>query len=313
MTSADHPSLSIVVCTYNRAPILAECLQSLVEQTASPDTYEVIIVDNNSTDSTREIAEGFVRRCSNFRVIPEPVQGLSHARNRGWSEARADWVAYIDDDAKASCNYVERMLHVISNYPFACFGGVYLPWYKYGRPRWFRDEYASNNGKLDRVGTLEDDLASGGVIAFNKSTLARFGGFPSHIGMNGKTLSYGEENFIQIRIREAGLAIGFDPDLVVHHLVSRNKMHPCWFIRSYYARGRDSCLASGNRAAWGEIFRTVKTACYDLAYYTITCTPKLMEDDYYLQNWLIDIFRRFAWHTGIMAGSLRIKWRWDQR
>lgn len=299
--------ISIIVCTYNRSEILPFCLESLAEQTLSPEWYEVIIVDNNSNDSTQEIASQYTETHQNFRYIKEPNQGLSYARNLGWHEARTDWTVFIDDDAKASPNFVERIIAAIEGYDFECFGGVYLPWYKYGRPEWFRDEYASNGTKIDHVGILEKGSASGGVIVFKKSLLSKFGGFPTHIGMSGETMSYGEESYLQNKMRDEGYKIGFDPELIVYHLVPRYKMHPLWFIKSDYARGRDSCIASVDPITWVKIFRTAKTLFYDLAYYTITCTARLTKKEYYIQNWIMDIFRPFAWHMGIIKSSLHIK------
>jgi len=299
--------ISIIVCTYNRSEILPFCLESLVDQTLGTEWYEVIIVDNNSTDSTQGIACQYAETYKNFIYVKEPNQGLSHARNLGWNKAKTEWTVFLDDDAKASPNFVERIISVIGKYDFECFGGVYLPWYRYGKPKWFRDEYASNGKKIDHVGILDKGSASGGVIVFKKSLLEKFGGFPTHIGMIGTTISYGEESYLQNKMKEKGYKIGFDPELIVYHLVPRYKMHPLWFIKSNYARGRDSCIASAEPITWGKIFRTAKTLLYDLAYYSIICTPRLLKQEYYLQNWIMDIFRPFAWHIGIIKSSLHTK------
>ncbi len=79
--------ISVVVCTFNRANMLATILQSLCEQSIETSEYEVVVVDNNSTDDTREVVDEFHRCFSNIRYCSESKQGLSHARNRGWREA----------------------------------------------------------------------------------------------------------------------------------------------------------------------------------------------------------------------------------
>ena len=106
--------LSVVVCTYNRSDILRSCLESLGAQSANPERFEVLVVDNNSTDGTFEMAVSFSGCHGNFRVIREPLQGLSNARNRGWREAQGRYVAYIDDDAIASVGWVAAICDFIA-------------------------------------------------------------------------------------------------------------------------------------------------------------------------------------------------------
>ena len=69
-----NPKISVVVCTYNRDQMLPECLESLSNQRVDKNLYEVIVVDNNSKDNTQEVANGFVRKYSNFRYLFEPEQ-----------------------------------------------------------------------------------------------------------------------------------------------------------------------------------------------------------------------------------------------
>ena len=98
--SGMKPSISVVVCTFNRAQLAATAIESLCEQTADKSQYEVIVVDNNSQDNTREVTEDFCSRYPNLRYCLEEEQGLSHARNRGWRESRGVYVAYVDDDCR---------------------------------------------------------------------------------------------------------------------------------------------------------------------------------------------------------------------
>jgi glycosyltransferase involved in cell wall biosynthesis len=93
------PQISAIICTHNREEYLGAAIDSLLEQDFY--SYEVIVVDNASSDRTREIVE---ERLSNPRLnyVYEPVTGLSVARNTGAKEARAPILAYLDDDAVAS-------------------------------------------------------------------------------------------------------------------------------------------------------------------------------------------------------------------
>lgn len=296
-------SLSIVVCTLNRSHLLVECLKSLESQPVASDTYEVIIVDNGSTDATSDIAVSFARRNPHFRIITEPQTGLSNARNTGWKEANSDWVAYMDDDAKATPGYVERLFHIIKTYTFDCFGGIYTPWYKYQKPRWFKDEYASNITVQDHTGVLASGYVSGGNFAVKRTLLEKFNGFQPDLGMRPGKIAYGEETLLQMKLRDAGYIIGFDPLLIVEHLVSKEKLSPWWHVRSAYARSRDYARCVGSSSPY-SLFKTGKTLLHDFLYYTMKATPQLLFNEYYWQNWVIDVFRPLASRLGYLESML---------
>lgn len=296
--------ISIVICSYNRADFLESVLNTLTHQTIGYKFFEVIVINNNSTDDTQTVAEDYTLKHDTFRVVFEKKQGLSHARNRGYKEAKGDWVAYLDDDAKASNNYVERMLHVIKHYDFDCFGGVYLPWYKYGKPKWFKDEYGSNGFKLKKTGILDEDYASGGVIVFKKSVLEYFNGFPVNIGMSGTKVAYGEEVFLQIKMKQKGYVIGFDPNLRIEHVVARKKLKISWFLRSSFAKGRDSLTTYGIKMDSMKVIRVLIWSLYFFSLNLCRYPLRLLEPNYYIQNLIIDLFRPFARSWGQIIGAM---------
>ncbi|HDP24538.1 MAG TPA: glycosyltransferase family 2 protein [Deltaproteobacteria bacterium] len=295
--------LSVIVCTYNRSSILMECLESLANQSAAPKDYEVIVVDNNSTDDTCAQVSQFVSTRENFRLVSEAQQGLSRARNRGSNESRTEWIAYIDDDALAPGNFVERILLVIDTFDFDCFGGRYVPWYRYGKPAWYRDEYGSSSINQSHVGILEKGFISGGVMVIKKSVLNHLDGFPPFLGMNGETVSYGEETYLQNRLRDAGYRIGYDPDLVIEHLVPSYKMHVWWFLSSAFQRGKVSWISIGKETSAINFFRLFKIMVYDAIYTLIPSTKRLFRGEYFIQNWIIDVFRPQAKNIGTLFGA----------
>ena len=89
----DSYEITVVVSTYNRSEMLRSALDSLLAQETPGPRYEIIVVDNNSTDSTREIVEGYLNRHSNLRYLFEEKQGVSYARNTGIGAARAPLIA----------------------------------------------------------------------------------------------------------------------------------------------------------------------------------------------------------------------------
>ena len=109
--------VSVIVCTYNRAVLLERLLQSLSALKAEPEQFEIIVVDNNSTDETRHIAESFENPRIQFNYFFEARQGLSHARNRGWQEAKGEYVAFLDDEFTVPENWMAKALNEGSQQP----------------------------------------------------------------------------------------------------------------------------------------------------------------------------------------------------
>jgi glycosyltransferase involved in cell wall biosynthesis len=285
---------------------LAEALQSLAGQTAASSLYEVIVVDNNSTDGTEETASQFAARHPNFRTVKELQQGLSHARNRGWSEASAEWVAYMDDDARASTNFVERLLTIIDSDSFDAFGGVYLPWYRDGRNKWFLDHYASNADIQSSTGEMLDNTYfAGGNCAFRKDVLSRADGFSDTVGMSGTRIAYGEETMLIRRLRKLGFRIGFDPDLTIAHYVGANKQTVSWFFKSSYARGRDSWAVFEQEVTLARVGR----ALAEVFLLPVIRIPKnlrsLFTKDSYVQNFVIDTFSPSAFALAVFVEGVR--------
>lgn len=105
--------ISVVICTYNRSQLLKTMLDSLCQQDLESSRFEVIVVDNNSTDDTRQIVEGYRLRLLQMRYILEGKQGLSNARNLGWHEARGAFVAYVDDDCIVPAQWLSKAFEII--------------------------------------------------------------------------------------------------------------------------------------------------------------------------------------------------------
>ncbi len=231
------PDVSVVVCTYNRADLLRDTLESLCSQDCDQSRYEVLVVDNNSTDSTKDTAQSFMRY-GNVRYVFEPRQGLSCARNRGLHEAHSDYVAFIDDDAVAPPSWLTTAFRVVSRWRPAAFGGPYYPRYIRPKPRWFRDAYASQ-GLGDTAKHIEGPGLSGGNIFFRREVLERMGGFDESLGMKGSQLGYGEETAVLKRLGTdfPDETVYYEPELAVLHLVKPQRMSLRWSVKHNFIAG----------------------------------------------------------------------------
>jgi len=119
-----NSELTVIICTFNRGHLLTETIPTIFQQNISNDRYDVLIVNNNSTDNTTEILNGFIKQYDNLSVINEPKQGLGYAKNTGMNAATTEWIVYLDDDAKVPTDFVKKALTNITNDNFQCFGGV---------------------------------------------------------------------------------------------------------------------------------------------------------------------------------------------
>ncbi|WP_116127813.1 glycosyltransferase family 2 protein [Lewinella sp. IMCC34183] len=302
------PLFTIIVCTYNRADLLGYCLASLAEQVSSDTAWELLVIDNNSTDNTRQVTERFLatQPAIRGRCITETEQGLSHARNRGYREAAADWVLYLDDDAKADAHLLARTAGLIATGEYRIVGGAYYPWYHYGRPKWYQDRYASNALPQYRELSVPpaNYVATGGVMLWEKQLLHELGGFDPRVGMVGKRIAYGEETYLQAKARARGITVAYDPKLIIYHVVMPQKLSVDWFFRSYFAAGRDAVLGGqvgrGFFSLTGQLLVGGAVMIKDFLLYT----PRLLGREYYLENWLIDVFRKTAKRVGTVYTAL---------
>lgn len=237
------PAVTVVICTYNRADLLARALDSLCRQDASPDLFEILIVDNASTDRTPDVAEQYMRHHPNVRYCHESKQGLSHARNRGWCEAKGAYVAYVDDECEMPPSWISQALAIIESRAPAIFGGPYYPRYSDPKPPWFKDAYGSDVKEDNTPRALgSNEYVSGGNMFVRRSLLEAQGGFHPALGMQGGQLGYGEETALQMAVRQAGSTeeVFYHPALKVHHLVRPEKMNLLWNIRQHFVGGRYS-------------------------------------------------------------------------
>src|SRR5688572_27249140 len=181
----DQIILSVVVCTYNRADLLSRLLESFRTQAFEAQRYEIIVVDNNSTDNTSSVVREFCPSFSNLRYFLEPQQGLSHARNRGWRKARGQYVAFMDDDARASRDWVETALRCfgwIRPEPLAI-GGKILPAYDAPKPTWFHDDLELRSFGDNPRFLSSGESFSGSNMVFRRDVLEHYGGFDARVGV----------------------------------------------------------------------------------------------------------------------------------
>ncbi len=249
----NDPFISVVVCTHNRATLLGQALESLVSQTLNAARYEIIVVNNCSTDDTPGIVERFKgsRTIPLLRSVDEPALGLGHARNRGWQVAQGEYVAFMDDDARADSHWLEQAVELLEHHatkPVAV-GGQIRPFYIWPKPAWYKDEYEVRSwGPIARRLVAGESFSGSNMIVL-KTALHHVNGFDVGLGMRGERVSMGEETVLFQKIWEVmgdQAVMVYAPELIVYHAVGKQKMRPRYHLSRWFVAGQVACRLEGS-------------------------------------------------------------------
>lgn len=237
--------ISLVIATYNRAEQLMATLGSVVAQSLAPEAWECVVVDNNSTDTTRERVANLCAEhpTLNIRYIFEREQGLSAARNAGIGAAKGDIIAFVDDDERIVPDFLSAYIDLFDAMPDAmAAGGRIIAEYPTGRPRWM-SRYAEqpianpmhygNSVRLFPAGKIP----GGGNMAFRREALNRVGIFDTTLGRTGKRLIGGEESDLFERMAAVGIRPYYVPRAVMYHIIPSEKLTEEYFARLCYNTG----------------------------------------------------------------------------
>ncbi len=232
--------LSVVVPTFNRADVLGETLESLLAQEGDV-SYEVVVVDNNSSDDTESIVRAFETRSGGrIQYVFEGEQGSSAARNAGTRAAKGKVVAFVDDDVIAGPGWLQAMAETFETCPKVwCVGGKVVLRLPDVLPGWFDPSSGIAATYLSRLdygdATIRITFPRGLItanLAVRRDVLARLGGFKTSLGRFGDGLLCGEDTEFCHRIQRAGGGVYYCGRAAVIHLV------PEWRLTKRFLRGR---------------------------------------------------------------------------
>lgn len=247
-------SLSVLLCTYNRAGLLKETLAAFATAHTPDDCLvEVIVVDNNSTDATREV----VRQAAAagpwpMRYVLEPSQGKSFALNKGLSIARGDVIALTDDDVLPSQDWLVRIVEQFrKNDVVFVFGKVLPRWETPPPPELLttaaRDiwgplalvDYGDEPTEYNGVSFGKQRLPIGANFAVRRDAVETVGGWRTDLGKVDNSLIAGEDHELCVRMYRAGLYKGiYDPANSVRHFVPSTRLQRSYFRRWFFWHGR---------------------------------------------------------------------------
>lgn len=235
--------VSAVVCTHNRLEHLRRAIESLTAQSLDPAQFEILLVDNASSDGTAAWAASFGQAVKNLIYSYEPRLGLNNARNTGWRQARANIVAFLDDDAVADVHWLKNIVEKFSQLDdrAAAIGGKVDPLWEAPPPPWLEPRFwpplcvldlSDNDMRMER-----NHYFVGANMAIRTEALAKVGGFHPLLDRQGKNLLSNGELHLKRLLEAAGYHSYFCPEIKVQHLVPKDRMTEAWFRKRYFWQG----------------------------------------------------------------------------
>ena len=286
---------TVILCTYNRCQSLAKTLESLAAS-ASPGwiDWEVLVVDNNSNDHTREVAEDFCFRYpGRFRYLFEPHPGKSFALNSGVREAHGDVLAFTDDDVSVEPSWLQNLTASFKDGEWAGAGGRTLLEHTFLPPRWLALEGPDDLGwalapLFDR-GLRQCDLHEalyGANMAFRKEMFEKYGLFRTDLGpCPGSEIRSEDTEFVR-RLMAAGERLCYEPSAVVFHPIPANRVQKPFLLARFFDMGR----AIVRESSPGPDILGISRRCFTILKLIGTQLP--IE----IMHWLLTADRRHRFH-----------------
>ena len=242
---SDAPAVSVVISTYNRCASLVGALESVLAQETSGADYEVIVVDNNSTDQTHEVVESFIAHGhQRLRYIFEGRQGLSHARNAGVAHARASLIAFTDDDVRAARDWVANIKRAFDEHAEVdAVGGKVLPRWQSEPPPWLTREHWAPLALLDFgdvpfYTNLSRPLCLVGAnLALRRSIFDKVGLFEPKFQLVKDGIGSTEDYELQRRMWQVGCQGLYVPNVVVSAEVQAERLTKAYHRRWHRGHG----------------------------------------------------------------------------
>lgn len=274
MNAKDKIGISVVVCSYNRDKFIKSALNCLANQTLSASVYEIVIIDNMSTDNTSFLCKEFIKDnpSVNVRYFLETNKGLSFARNRGVKEAYGDIIAFVDDDAEASREFLKSIVDfAVQNDNFAGFGGKVIPKYEGGKePEWMNKYLNGFVGKVDHgdkplLYTKKMKYPVGCNMAYTRKILQEAGGF------NNQLTFRSDDKYIFHEVVKINSRVFYLPEAIVYHNIDASRVTFENFRKLFLKTGNEEKIRlrskkNAVKLVWGFFSIAFKVAASLLLY-----------------------------------------------
>ena len=210
---------SVIIPTYNRSDVIIRSLQTWAEQTLNTSEFEVIVVDNNSSDNSAELIQEFVADKTNFHYLLETQKGSTNARHAGARMAKSNILIFCDDDGLFNPECIQEILklYAANENVAAVAGKIEIEWDAQA-PDWI-EPYLFMLGRLNYGNDViyrKDIYLNGGIFSIRKSVFDELGGF--NPDLVGDYLVGDGDTGLVIKLHKAGKLIGWTPFATMQHL-----------------------------------------------------------------------------------------------
>jgi glycosyltransferase involved in cell wall biosynthesis len=233
--------VTVAVITYNRSRYLREALAGLVRQDYPADSYELLVIDNNSTDRTKDVVSSFIASSPVPRRVLETRPGLDHGRNRAVDEAKGDVIVLVDDDILVESDWLTQLVAPFSSldsHSIGVVGGEVIPVFPDGIPSWLLGAHRPLGFRTDPGSLPPEQAPMGANFAFPKWVFARFGKFDTDLDRRGASLFGGGDSEMIRRVRTAGLKAWFVPGARVLHQIPAARLTLRYALRHGFDSAR---------------------------------------------------------------------------
>lgn len=240
-------TFSVAICTRNRAALLERTAIAVLEQNYPKDRYELLVVDNGSTDDTAHVAAGLAAGAPvPVRLISEPQLGVSRARNRAAQEAQFEFLAYLDDDTIPARSWLKAFDAAIEEHGALVVGGRVEDVYEgFEPPSWLVCRYLRANFRLEHYGSPPvfqvryPSYIGEGNCAYSRALFERFQ-FPVTLGHIGKTRGAGGGALLDLVLERQGVPIYFTDHAVVDHMIDSDRVTRRHVMAASYLHGLET-------------------------------------------------------------------------
>ncbi len=302
--------ISTIICTYNRQEYIVQCLESIVRQTLDKQYFQIVIIDNNSTDQTPQLCKDFVARYPDYDTcyVVETEQGLSAARNRGIKEAKYELVNYTDDDAEMSPDYLKSLLDYCNAHPeiWGVGGKIIAKYENDERPTWM-SRYLEGTVGATFLGEQiipynKGQFPPGNNMTYRKQAFEKYGYFDNDLGPKGNALTRCDEKDIAEALQNNGHTLVYHPQALIYHHVPLTRLTDTYQRRQHVGMG----ISERKRMAKKGIKATIGTALsytFKLGASILLAMKYLIMEQNYPKAKMIFLFRYYA--LGGYVGWLR--------
>jgi glucosyl-dolichyl phosphate glucuronosyltransferase len=245
--------VSVILPTFNRAESLRHTLDTFSRLVILPAlNWELVLVDNNSNDHTREVARDFAKHSwFTVRYVFEKAQGRSHALNAGITAARGDILAFTDDDVLLHPDWLANLNNTFMNFDCAAVAGRVVPVWNHPKPSWLEmeEQQAVVHFEFGDETKQFDRPPLGANSAFRRAMFQKYGLFRPDLGVSSNQRITCEDTEFGFRLLRAGEKIVYAADAIIYHPVEPSRVTKNYFLRWFYNEGRSVTRAEGRQKA----------------------------------------------------------------